>query len=243
MGKSMNFSYTNRVMLEQFDASCIQYGKSVRILTVDCPALRLLYDALAAKSFSEQEVSRRIALAMEIKLSLLHTYYDLATLAGIENENIVPELKRVAYIPLEDHVSFALALRRSRTAFALVTRIRSLWDKLFIYVVMTNESDDILHSLDNAKSKRRFFFKRYKCGVANLLPEEIHEANNDIKTLDEKYRTPELHGYGSIRGWVFDTPAEWGTPYLSGNMAHWNMVSKFAWKIFEEVSSKKSSFD
>lgn len=152
MGTNMNFSYTNRAMLEQFDASCIQYGKSVRILTVDCPALRLLYDALTAKSFSEQEVSRVIALAMEIKLSLLHTHYDLTTLAGIENENIVPELKKVAYMPLKDHVSFALALRRSRTAFALVTRIRSLWDKLFIYVVMTNESHDILHDLDNAKS-------------------------------------------------------------------------------------------
>lgn len=239
----MPFSYTDRSALVAFDESCIAYGKRVGILTQDCPALRLLYDAFSASELPERELSRRIALAFEIKLAFLHTHYDLSELAGIENKHFVPEDRRRQYMPLEDVDSFALALRRSRTAFALVTRIRALWDKLFLYVVMTTEADAVIRQLGAAKSKRRFFFSRYADGVGEISAELIKNAKQDLESLESSYRTPELHGYGAIRGWVFDTPDDWVTPHISEIMAHWNMVSNFTHEVFKKFKTKRTSLD
>ena len=126
----MRFDFSNRAELEAFDNHCIQYGRRFRLLTQDCPALRLLHDRLTEAGIDGIEQSRRIALALEIKLAFLHTHYNLAELAGIENNYLVPDDCRATYRPLEDVQSFGVALRRARAAFALITRIRSLWDKI-----------------------------------------------------------------------------------------------------------------
>jgi hypothetical protein len=239
----MPFDFSDRKQLEDFDESCVCYGKRVGILTTDCPALRLLYDHLVTEEIADPELSRRIALALEMKLGFLHTYYDLTELAGLENKYLVPDDHRANYLPLENIDSFAVALRRSRAAFALITRIRSLWDKTFLYVALTTEGDSTVRRLQNQRSKRKFFFSHYANGFGAVTSDMITKAKQDLDKLESEFRTPELHGFGNIRRWVFDTPQDWHTQHSGKIMGHWNILSDFIHRVFADFSTKRSSFD
>lgn len=239
----MQFDFTNREHLEAFDDHCISYGRLVGILTMDFPALRLLYDKLSEAGIEGLPLSRRIALAFEIKIGLMHTCYDLHVLAGIENEHLVPVEKRIKYRPLDDTTSFAVALRRARAAFALVTRIRSLWDKSFLYVALTEEGDETVRRLQNQRSKRKFFFSHFAKGFGAVTPDMLYEVNDDLERLEQEFRTPELHGFGNIRTWVFDSPEDWDTRHSGAIMGHWNTLSTFLQRLFHDCSTHRTSLD
>jgi hypothetical protein len=237
------FNYADRSQLEDFDELCIQYGRHVNVLTQDCPALRLLYDRLRETGIEGQEFTRRLALAFEIKVGFAHTHYDLTTVAGLENQHIVPRDRRESYRPLANVGSFTVALSRSRAAFAMITRIRSLWDKAFLYVAMTHDGDAAVRQLQAARSKRRYFFSRFGDGFGAVSAQMIVEAKDDLTTLESQFRTPELHGFGNIRTWVFDTPADWPVPHTSALMRHWNSLSHFLHGVFSDCQTPRTSFD
>jgi hypothetical protein len=239
----MIFDFSNRSQLESFDSHCIAYGKHVRILAQDCPALRLLYDRLIEAGIDGEDLTRRIALAFEIKLGFLHTHFDLTDLAGLENQYLVPKDRRSKYTPLVDVPSFAVALRQSRSAFALIARIRSLWDKTFLYVALAEEGPATVRQLQNQRSKRRFFFSHFAKGFGSISPKMLSRANDDLARLEQDFRTPELHGFGNIRGWIFDTPADWTTRHSGAIMGHWNVLSNFLHRVFVDCSTPQTSFD
>jgi len=239
----MEFDFSNRTQLEVFDDHCIQYGRRYRMLTQDCPALRLLHDRLTEAGIGGSELSRRIALALEIKLGFVHTHYNLAELAGIENQHLVPDDRRAKYRPLDDIDSLGVALRRARAAFALITRIRSLWDKAFLYVALTQEGDATVRQLQNQRSKRKFFFSHFAAGFGAVTSDVLSRAKDELDRLEQDFRTPELHGFGNIRQWVFDTPADWDTQHSGAIIGHWNVLSNFLHLLFQDCSSSRSSFD
>ena len=213
------------------------------MLTQDCPALRLLHDRLTEDGIGGPELSRRIALALEIKLGFLHTHYDLAELAGIENQHLVPDDRRTKYRPLDHVDSFGVALRRARAAFALITRIRSLWDKAFLYVALTQEGDTTVRQLQNQRSKRKFFFSHFASGFGAVTSDVLSRAKDELDHLEQDFRTPELHGFGNICQWVFDTPADWDVQHSGAIIAHWNVLSDFLHRLFRDCSTSRSSFD
>lgn len=239
----MPFDFLNRAQLEAFDSQCIQYGKSHHLLIQDCPALRLLYDLGKASGISDDDLSRRIALALEIKLGFIHTHYDLSSLAGLENKYLVPDIARKNYRPYENVQSFSIALRRSRSAFSLIARIRSVWDKTFLYVAMATEGADLVRRLQGQRSKRRFFFMHFAAGFESVTPEMVALASNALTKFEQDFRTPELHGFGNIRGWVFDSPSDWFSQHSSDLMEHWAVLSEFLFAVFTKTSTQWSSFD
>ncbi len=119
----MNINYLDPDQLARFDELFLDYGVRMRILVEDCPALRLLFRNMSQLGLDPQQLERRLALAFEIKLVLLHVYYELAEVAGLENRHMVNEEDRRRYRPLESIESFGAAIRRARAAFALATRI------------------------------------------------------------------------------------------------------------------------
>lgn len=239
----MPLDFTNRAQLEAFDEHCIQYGKLLSINTQDCPALRLLHDQFTASGIVGAELSRRIALALEIKLGFLHTYYDLHMLLSIENRYLVPDELRALYRPLDDVVSFSVALRRSRAAFGLITRIRSLWDKAFLYVALTYEDDATVRQLQTQRSKRKFFFRHFAAGFGTVTAETLTLASAALDSRERDFRTPELHGFGKIRKWVFDTPADWDTQHSSALTEHWSVLNTFLYEVFAASSTYRSSIE
>jgi hypothetical protein len=103
----MEFPLRTRDDFECFDDLCIEYGRRVRILVTDCPALRLLYDKLVGAP--EETIRKLLPLA-----------YDISTIAGIENRYLVPAEARAKFKPLDDIDSFTVAFKRYRAAFGLI---------------------------------------------------------------------------------------------------------------------------
>lgn len=150
---------------------------------------------------------------------------------------------RARYCPLDDVDSFTVALRRSRAAFGLITRIRSLWDKGFLYVALTYEGEATVRQLQSKRSKRKFFFRHFAAGFGTVTADLLTRASEALDRLEHDFRTPELHDFGNIRGWVFDTPADWDTQHSGAIMGHWNVLSAFLHQVFADCSTSRSSFD
>jgi|SRR5580704_2608902 hypothetical protein len=239
----MSINYLDQDQLARFDELFLDYGVRMRILVEDCPALRLLYRNMSQLGLDSQQLERRLALAFEIKLVLLNVYYELAEVAGLENRHMVNEEDRRRYRPLESIESFSAAIRRARAAFALATRMRALWDKLFLYVTLTVGGERTLQRLQNQKSKRRFFFREFSNGFGPVSSALMSQAKADLERLEGNFRTPELHGFGSIRGWVFDTPDHWDSTDCWALLGHYSQLSKFIHQVFAESSSSRCSFD
>jgi len=238
----MPFALDSRDKLVEFDRVCLAYGRKSGVLAADCPALRCLYDKLFAGNGSGADMWRRIALAYEIKLGVLQSTYDLTTLAGLENKHWVPKASGGAPLgPFQNADVFGVVLGRARAAFGLITRIRALWDKWFLY--MGEEYDPKVFAVDRKHSPRRAFFRHFNNGVGPFTSEDVNTYKEAIDEFEQRYRTPEMHGHGSIRLWAFDPISAWPIEESSKLLGHWNILNGVVHKSFSHVSTALTSFD
>jgi hypothetical protein len=238
----MPFTLGSRDKLVEFDKVCLAFGRKSGVLACDSPALRCLYDKLSKGGVSDADMWRRIALAYEIKLGVLQSTYDLTTLAGLENKHWVPKAScRELLDPFSNVDMFGIFLKRARAAFGLISRIRALWDKWFLYM---GETYDLkMLAVDRKHSPRRAFFKHFNDGVGPFTSEDIDQYKKAIDELERRYRTPEMHGHGSIRLWAFNPISTWPIEESSSLLGHWNMLNGVIHKSFLDVSTALTSFD
>lgn len=238
----MPFALNSRDKLVAFDKVCLAYGRKSGVLVTDCPALRCLYDELSAENGSTADMWGRIALAYEIKLGVLQSTYDLTMLAGLENRHWVPKASGGLRLgPFDNADVFGIVLKRAHAAFGLITRIRALWDKWFLY--MGEEYDSKVLAANRKHSPRRAFFKHFKNGVGSFTSEDLNTYKKAIDKFEHGYRTPEMHGYGSIRLWAFDPISAWPIEESSKLLEHWNILHGVVHKSFSQVSTPLTSFD
>lgn len=227
--------------LAQFDEAALRWGKSAGVLVVDTPALRLLYAALPQSLTAPRR--RLMYLAFDIKVAYVNTFVHIHELAGSESMHLVREEGRTRFRPLDDPKSFGVAMLRSRAAFALVSRVRAIWDKLFLYVTLRFDGEEGMRILQNRRSKRKHFFSRYGRGIGTVSVDTMSKALADINNLERSYRSPELHGFGIIPPWVFESPSTWPYGHTSPILGHWSMMQQFLDQVFEEARGRRTSFD
>lgn len=190
----MPFALDSRDKLVEFDKVCLAYGRKSGVLATDCPALRCLYDELAVGNGSGADMWRRIALAYEIKLGVLQSTYDLTMLAGLENKHWVPKASGgVPLGPFENAEVFGVVLKRAHAAFGLITRIRALWEKWFLYI--GEEYDSKILAAYRRRSPRRAFFKHFKNGVGPFTSEDLNTYKEALDEFEQRYRTPEMQAW------------------------------------------------
>lgn len=240
----MSFPLKTRSELANFDRLCLSYGQRHKFMVCDLPALRLLLDELMKQDEDERHLWRLMALAYEIKIGLVQSHYDLAVIAGLENKYWVPAHTNIARgDPLGDQSLFEVAFRRARSAFGLIMRIRALWDKSLHYIGLRYIPDDYNEELRSKKgSPRKAILNLAKDGIGPLTRAELDQIEKDIAALEESFRTPEAHGYGSIRTWAFDPISSWPVRESAQLMAHWNLLHQTIGRIFKKASTNITSF-
>jgi DNA phosphorothioation-dependent restriction protein DptG len=181
-------------------------------------------------------------LTYDIKLATMQTFYDLQMVLGIQNKLVAADI-RERFSPLSDGESFATAFRQYRSAFGLIARVRSIWDKLFMYVGISVHGIDFLHETRNAKSKRRHFFRRFAAGIGSLSKEDVEKIRSSLDELENAFRTPELHGFGSLRQWAFSRRGDWDQHEIFAITGHWQTMHHYQSVIFGDVSTNQNSFD
>lgn len=229
-------------LLAKIDERAVHFGVDRTMPIPDVPALRLLLSKLLSEGRPEADVRRLTYLAFEIKIAHINTHYHVNELAGFENAYLVDAEARASYRPFEDDRSFSLALSRSRAAFAMILRVRALWDKLFIYCTLRFDGDRALHMLQSRRSKRKFFFSKYSAGIGPLPSDELLRARESIESLERSFRSPEVHGFGVIQRWAFKTPKTWPEGHTGPILGHWNDMSHFLHAVFNEADGQRDSF-
>lgn len=227
--------------LARVDDIALHWGARTKVMIEDVPTLRLLHNALASETVARR--TRILALAFEIKVLAANASYEINGLAGTENYHWVKPEDRAKYRPLDDVQSFHVALVLARSAFGMITRVRALWDKLFLYVTLRFDGDAALQRLQNHRSKRKRFFSEYGQGIAGISAEQMSAALADINTLERRYRSPELHGFSVVPPWVFGTPTSWPDGHSSPIIGHWDAMRTFLHLAFAEADGKRTSFD
>ena len=240
----MPFKLSTRESLCEFDQLCLDYGTAYNFMVTDLPALRLLFDALNHMKLAERIKWHLIALAYDLKINLVHSYFDIAEIAGLENEYWVGVIKNdnpKGYLtPIR---RFGVAMMRARAAFDLIMRTRAIWDKLFRYIGQLYAPELYSAALRKHKDSPRkaLFSISERNGLGPLSSDDITQIKKDIQHLEEIHRTPEAHGYGSIRLWAYEPFANWPIKESGEIIGHWNLLHSTIAKVFAEASTSNSS--
>ncbi len=92
-------------------------------------------------------------------------------------------------------------LQLFRTNSSYILRMRSILDKIMAFVVLTAHPDKF-EAFRRKRSRRRAF-----ASLAGESPPGLQRLASYVSdfamSLDERYRTSEAHGFGSVRLWVF----------------------------------------
>jgi hypothetical protein len=92
-------------------------------------------------------------------------------------------------------------LRLYRINSAYILRMRSILDKIMGFMVLSARPGEY-DSFRRAKSRKRAFMKLAAQGSEIPVPIAQY-IEKFVEQFDTKYRTPEAHGSGSVRTWVF----------------------------------------
>lgn len=109
-----------------------------------------------------------------------------------------------------------------------ILRYRALWDKLMGFLVLLFKPNEY-ERFTKAKSRKNCFIKIAK--EINCISEIfLLQIENILKDVDEKFRTQEAHGTGSLRNYTFSTIS---TDYSDNDyqarilLFHWNSINSF----------------
>jgi hypothetical protein len=240
----VTFPLDTREKLAAFDRTCMMAGRSASVLVQDLPALRLLYDRLTKEGLPPRKLWWQIALAYDIKIGFILSVYELQTIAGLENQYWVPRREPDKWIdPLSDPKALNICLSRSRAAFALIARVRAIWDKLFLLIGYQYDPERFLRIERSRRSRRTVFFNAFLGGIGPFTAGHLSRYKESIESLELGYRTPELHGHGAIRLWAFEPVGPWPVEASSALIGHWSILNEAIALVFAADSTSATSYD
>ena len=240
----MTFVLDTQEKLAAFDRTCMIASRSASVVVQDLPALRLLYNRLTREKLQPRELWGQIALAYDIKIGFIQSVYELQTIAGLENRDWVPRQEPDKWInPLTDPKALNISLARARAAFALVARIRAIWDKFFLFIAYRYDPKCFRRIERSRRSRRTAFFNAFSKGIGPFTADHLHRYKESIESLESSYRTPELHGYGAIRLWAFEPVGSWPVKASSELIGHWSTLNEAIGLLFASESTSAISID
>jgi hypothetical protein len=240
----MTFLLDTRDKLCDFDRTCMTACRSASVVIQDLPALRLLFDRLILENFQPRELWRQMALAYDIKVGYIQSVYELQTIAGLENRDWVTRQEPDKWInPLTNPKGLNISLARARAAFALVARIRAIWDKLFLFIAYKYDPECFRRMERSRRSHRKIFFNVFSKGIGPFTEDNLYKYKESIESLESSYRTPELHGFGAIRLWAFEPVGSWPVKGSVELIAHWNTLNEAIRLLFSAESTSACSID
>lgn len=137
---------------------------------------------------------------LDIRLSFSYLHLAVTKMFGTWNQKFSPgKLAGGKVIDSPQKFFGKMEIHQSATEF--VHRYRALWDKVMGLLVLLHCPDEY-DNYCGAKSRRKYF-KR----LAKVTPQIGEELGSSwailLEAFDNRFRTPEVHGTGSLRKWSF----------------------------------------
>jgi hypothetical protein len=167
----------------------------------------------------ESSGSRVFAAMVDLRISLALLEQHTIALGRLLNRSIPDEENKALN---ESEASFLARMEIHDHANAFVLRFRSIWDKVMGVLVLRFEPSRY-ESFINAKSKRAAFRKILPAHP--VIPADfVSAAEAIIRAFDDRLRTPESHGTGTLRKTSFTWSEIEASPPIA-LLGYWNFLN------------------
>lgn len=214
------FPIKTREDVEYFERSFYAYLETNGGFAIQHISLLRTYDALQCNP----QGGRIFSAVLDISINLGLIWCDLTEMGRCLNKIIQESDANTNQIKFIDG-SFDLRMKLHRHTSAYIYRYRSLWDKimgLLVLVLAHNEYE----KFSKAQSKKKAFAKIGKSYT--LLPSKtVEDIQSILQKFDDKFRTGEVHGTGSLRKVSFIW-AEIEKSHQTEFIEYWNLLNHVA---------------
>jgi hypothetical protein len=172
---------------------------------------------------SDPNGSKIFASLVDIRIGLALLYCNSSVLSRLFNKTLpTTDNNTQVFSELE---AFDLRMEMHSHANAYVLRLRSLWDKFMGILVLRLEPEKYEY-FASAKRKKATFRKIF--ANSRVVPLEfVTQAEHVMQEFDDSFRTPEIHGTGSLRksSFTWEDPFQSPANFLLG---YWNFINLVA---------------
>jgi len=164
---------------------------------------------------------RLFAAIVDLRISLSLLEQHTIALSKLFNKSIPSEDEET--LGLDHQSSFLLRMEIHDHANAFVLRFRSIWDKIMGILVLRLQPDRY-DSFCQSKSKKSSFRKIFPSHP--VVPVTfVDAAEKIIQSFDDRLRTPETHGTGTLRKVSFTWNELQGSPPMA-LLGYWNFLNE-----------------
>jgi len=192
------FQLKNRDDIEKFEERMNEYSDTVPLGLVNHFLLLKAYDFISYR----EDRNRIIASLVDIKINVAFLSQDLTSIGADANELIsLAKANNLQPHALDSKDTFIQRINFHRHISNFVTRYRALWDKIMGFFILFFLPCEYEHFI-KAKSKKKKF-KQVTSSIAFFPNDYVISLDKLLEDFDNKYRTSEIHGTGTLRKVTF----------------------------------------
>ena len=200
-----------------YDTFLRRYVEERASVGLGAPALRDAHDHLR----SRPDLNRLMTALFDLVLEMACLACDFFSPEGLHFA-ITSARSRQKTSPKRSYEDFCNKMSLYRNVNAFVLRYRAQWDKVLGFLVLLYFPDQY-EGFVSANSRRKRFIK-LAASSPILQKEIIPLVENQVAKFEGSFRTPEAHGAGVLRKWLFSGDSIWDTPTLD-LVAYWNALA------------------
>jgi len=213
------FSLKSRDEVLRFEELLDNYSSSLTRLPLRHISLLESYDRLIKR----EDGARIFSSILDIRINTVLLFLDAHAVGATWNA-LFSSGKLEGGSVLESREKFFGKIEIHRFNSSYVLRYRAIWDKIMGLIILVYSPGEY-ERFSGAKSKKKAFVK-----IANthgfLESETVLSLSNLLAEFDEKFRTPEAHGTGSLRKYSFTMESLADNPQIE-LIEYWNIINSF----------------
>lgn len=216
---SWTFELNTREDVQKFDEQLNAFRQKKAHTGFPSFCLLDAYDGLQG----HEEFERLFTLACDMKSNAVLANIDLITAVKFINQYSrieMPNNRRI--LDSSDHFEIGVSLLRFNGAF--IVRYRALWDKIFSFLILYGCPQRYKPFINAKGSRKKPFLSIARSESLLISADECQRICSLLERFEGEYRTPEVHGAGRLRTWVFGIDSINNTSQVD-LMYYWNEVN------------------
>ncbi len=209
----------NQEDFEGYDAFLRRYVDEKAYVGLCAPPLGDAYNELCTRP----DLNQLMAALFDLVLEMACLACDFFGPDGIWYAMTEP-FSREKTNPKRSYDDFREKMTLQRNVNAFVLRYRAQWDKVLGFLILLYFPKQY-NKFVSAKSRKKEFTKLVASSPV-LQKEIVPLLEKQVADFDDRFRTPEAHGAGVLRKWLFSGNSiwDWDDPTLH-LVAYWNALA------------------
>jgi hypothetical protein len=215
-GNDKSFSLTSREDVVIFERLLDQYARTETGLAREHIRLVDAYDALRSREDGRFVFTALLDLQINFVLMCRDRHNTLAVRNTYFSDFFGKQLEADSILDSRDAFFAKMEIQRSTSSFVL--RYRALFDKIMGLIILMFAPTEY-EAFCGARRKKNSF-KKIAANMPQVPSELVGQIDRLLTEFDERFRTPEAHGTGALRKWVFLMEPHWNNPQVELMVFH-----------------------